>query len=81
MFSPIKCVSGKRAYEKEEDAEEALVQSRINSGDHGPRNIYLCNDCSHWHLTSKGIDHPVLAKRAKAIEIARTAAAMKKPGW
>ena len=31
MFSPIKCVSGKRAYEKEEDAEavQALFKPNI----------------------------------------------------
>ena len=81
MFSAIKCVTGKRAYEKEEDAEEALVQNRITNGDAGARNIYLCNDCLHWHLTSKGVDHPVLARRSREIEIARTAQSYNRRRW
>ena len=73
MFSPIKCVTGKRAYESQEAAEEALIQSRIQMGDQGAHNIYLCQDCVHWHLTSRGDLHPVIEKRQKEIELKRTA--------
>lgn len=72
MFSPVRCVSGKRAYEKQEDAEDALIRSRINSGEHGAKNIYLCDDCGHWHLTSKGPLSDLIDKYAREIQRART---------
>ncbi|MEM6643433.1 MAG: hypothetical protein AAF616_10670 [Bacteroidota bacterium] len=55
-----KCVSGKRCYETEMLAVEALIQHHIVNdykGITGPINIYQCLDCGMWHFTSKGEKH------------------------
>lgn len=57
------CVTGKRIYDSEQIALEALIDMRgknnyrINSG---PINVYQCDDCGLWHFTSKGAIHPSL---------------------
>lgn len=59
----MKCPSGKRAYFTREDAEEALIGSRINfnhKDTSGPINVYECRDCKEWHLTSRGPAHELL---------------------
>lgn len=57
------CGSGKRLFESEAIALEALIQNHIvntyNVGE-GPRNVYLCNECGSWHFTSKGETHSFL---------------------
>ena len=57
------CPSGKRLFENQAIAEEALLQNHIMN-DHrrggGPINVYLCNDCGSWHFTSKGIRNGLL---------------------
>lgn len=53
----MKCVSGKRAFENRQLAEEALIAARSNfvfRDDAGPVGVYQCDDCGAWHLTSKG---------------------------
>lgn len=51
------CVTGKRCYEDEAIAIEALIQHHVinnyESGE-GPINVYECQDCGNWHFTSKG---------------------------
>lgn len=68
-----RCTSGKRIYESESLAEEALIQNHIfnnyRAGE-GPRNFYPCEDCGYWHFTSKGEKHflfsdPDILKRIK----------------
>ena len=58
----MKCRSGKRAYQTEQEAEEALLGVRINfyHDASGPVNYYLCEDCGSYHLTSTGTTHPML---------------------
>ncbi|WP_258102874.1 hypothetical protein [Marinoscillum sp. MHG1-6] len=51
------CVSGKRIYETQSEAEEALVEAWINfnfNESSGPRAIYQCQDCDRFHFTSQG---------------------------
>jgi hypothetical protein len=53
----IKCVSSKKVYLTEEMAEAALIdaQIRFDYGHRtGPIAVYRCDDCGHYHLTSKG---------------------------
>ena len=53
----MKCVTGKVCYEEEEIAKEALISSHVRNAHRpgsGPINIYECDDCEQWHLTSKG---------------------------
>ncbi len=57
------CSSGKRKFETESLAIEALIQNHIVNnyrGNEGPVNVYQCPDCGSWHFTSKGEKHPLL---------------------
>jgi len=57
------CVTGKRCFEDESIALEALIQHHIINNypiDQGPKTIYQCSDCGAWHFTSKGEKHEVL---------------------
>jgi hypothetical protein len=70
----IKCVSGKKAYLTREHAEEALVGAHTRfdyAQGRGPVNVYTCEDCGYFHLTSKGPVNEVLAKRQKEGKIDR----------
>ena len=63
-----RCSSGKRTYETQEVAENVLVESWVRyeySGQTGPVSIYKCEDCGHYHLTSKG---PMNARLAEALK-------------
>ena len=54
------CITGKRCFDTEELAEEALIQNHIMNNykkRQGPINIYLCQHCNTWHFTSKGGSH------------------------
>ena len=56
-------MTGKRSYETEQEALEALVGARIGfdcGRGSGPVNCYQCHDCGDYHLTSKGAMHPLL---------------------
>ena len=59
----ISCVTGKRVFDDEDLAIEALIQHHtINNyrmGE-GPVSIFQCNDCGCWHFTSKGAVHASL---------------------
>lgn len=66
------CSSGKRAYKTFELAEEALIAAHINyqlGKGKGPIGVYLCEDCSLYHLTSQGTINPRLEKLIKDGEI------------
>lgn len=73
MFLSNHCITKKRSYQNKEDAENALVYSRISSGSSGARNIYLCDDCGYWHLTSRGELSEVVKSRQREIDLAREA--------
>lgn len=57
------CPSGKRSFDNQELAEEALIQNHIRNyhrTNGGPINIYSCRDCGVYHFTSKGEIHNLL---------------------
>lgn len=61
----IKCVSHKKTYPSLEIAEDALIEAHTHfeygrSG--GPVAVYQCEDCGLFHLTSKGVMNPRLAR-------------------
>ncbi|MGB3465267.1 MAG: hypothetical protein WBA74_08355 [Cyclobacteriaceae bacterium] len=59
----MNCSTGKRMYDTEDLAVEALIanRSRFHHGDNsGPINVYQCDDCGNWHFTSRGPEHPLL---------------------
>ncbi len=59
----MKCVTGKRSYDTESMAVDALVDIRGRNNyreESGPINVYQCDDCGQWHFTSKGTVHPLL---------------------
>ena len=47
------CVTKKVCFETKELAEEALINNRVRFNT-GPNNVYLCDDCGYYHLTSQG---------------------------
>jgi len=52
----MSCPSKKNQYVTNVLAETALIDIHINrnfSEDQGPQNIYQCQFCGDWHLTSK----------------------------
>gem|GEM_PF-204914 len=52
-----KCVSGKRLYPTEMVAEDVLIELWNKNDyprDHAPVNVYRCDDCGYYHLTSRG---------------------------
>lgn len=51
------CVSGKKMYATTELAEDVLIEAhtRFEYGPNGgPVAVYQCEDCGHFHLTSRG---------------------------
>ena len=51
------CPSHKNEYYSQVLAEEALIDLHARNNyatGEGPVNVYLCNACHHWHLTSTG---------------------------
>lgn len=61
------CITGKKSYSSESLAEDALIEARTRHGDekNGPVGVYRCEDCSQFHLTSKGVMNPRLAQYIK----------------
>ena len=50
------CSTGKNQYATRSLAENALIEIHINRNfppDQGPQNVYNCEICGDWHLTSK----------------------------
>ncbi|MGL4631616.1 MAG: hypothetical protein ACRCVT_10460 [Leadbetterella sp.] len=54
---------GKKSYQNEEIALDALVQNRILNVYSSAKTIYRCDECGLYHLTSKGEIHPILHKK------------------
>ena len=62
----MSCVTRKKGYYNENEAEEALIRSHINFV-RPAVNFYLCNDCNEYHLTSQGEIHLIL-KNAEVVK-------------
>jgi hypothetical protein len=59
------CPSRKKIFFTAEIAEDALIDARARydyAGGEGPINVYQCEDCGYFHLTSKGTINPRLAQ-------------------
>ena len=59
------CPSQKKMYPSESVAIDALIEARTHFEfklNQGPVAVYLCDDCSHYHLTSQGNMNARLAK-------------------
>lgn len=70
----IKCVTGKKAYQTQEIAEEALIGAHTRfdyAQGKGPVGVYRCEDCGYYHLTSKGPVNAMLAQHIKEGKIER----------
>ena len=53
----MSCPTGKYQYLSEGLAEDALIDQHVRkrfAPGQGPVNVYECDICGHWHLTSKG---------------------------
>ena len=51
------CITHKKMYVTRESAEDALIEARIQfeyAPGSGPVAVYQCDDCGHYHLSSKG---------------------------
>ena len=69
-----RCVSGKRMYVTREIAETVLLEAWARyefAPSSGPIAVYLCEDCSQYHLTSKGPMNEALAEALRAGKIGR----------
>jgi hypothetical protein len=61
----LTCRTGKRVYQTETIAEEALIDthSRHQYSGTGPIAIYQCEECGYYHFTSKGQMNKRLAQQ------------------
>jgi hypothetical protein len=63
-----RCPSGKRIFESESFAEEALIELWSKNeyvAESAPQAVYKCDDCGNFHLTSRG---PMNSKLQEAIK-------------
>jgi hypothetical protein len=70
----IKCVTGKKVYQREELAEEALIGAHTRfdyKTGQGPIAVYKCADCGQYHLTSRGPMNNKLQQQLNTGEINR----------
>jgi hypothetical protein len=68
------CSSNKKMYLTEAVAIDALIEAHTQfdfKPNQGPVTIYLCDDCGHYHLTSKGAMNPTLASYIKEGKLKR----------
>ncbi|MFT5513196.1 MAG: hypothetical protein ACI8SE_001598 [Bacteroidia bacterium] len=56
----MSCPSKKKEHTTIGAAEGALIDARIRFVGNSAVNVYECEDCGNWHLTSKGETHPKL---------------------
>ena len=52
----MSCSTGKYQYISKALAEDALIDQHIYKGflpHEGPQDVYECDRCGYWHLTSK----------------------------
>ena len=65
----VNCSSGKKYYDAESQAIEALLfvwsQNSFREGE-GPVTVYCCDECGGFHLTSKGEMHEKLKELLKS---------------
>ncbi|MBI1766841.1 MAG: hypothetical protein HY015_03090 [Bacteroidetes bacterium] len=61
----LKCRTGKRVYQTESLAEDALIDahSRNQYASTGPLAVYQCEECAYYHFTSKGPMNKRLAEQ------------------
>jgi hypothetical protein len=61
----LTCSTGKRVYQTESLAEEALIDShsRTQYSGSGPVAVYHCEECGYFHFTSKGPMNKRLAEQ------------------
>ena len=61
----LTCRTGKRVYQTESLAEEALIDahSRNQFAGTGPIAVYHCEECGYYHFTSKGPINKRLAEQ------------------
>ena len=61
----LTCPTGKRVYQTEALAEDALIDahSRTNYAGTGPVAVYQCEECGYYHFTSKGKMNERLAQQ------------------
>jgi hypothetical protein len=67
----------KRSYAYENLALDALISARINFVGNSASNIYQCENCGNWHLTSSGPLHPKLLKALSDGEISKAQTALR----
>lgn len=63
-----RCASQKKMYSSESIAVDALIEAWIHfefKPNQGPVAVYLCTDCSQYHLTSQGNMNATLAQYVK----------------
>ena len=77
----MKCSSGKYQYMSQDLAETALIDQHIYKGflpHEGPQNVYECQICGYWHLTSKASEqNPRLTEMIESGEMKRKQEASK----
>lgn len=77
----MKCSTGKYQYMSQDLAETALIDQHIYKGflpHEGPQNVYECQNCGYWHLTSKATEqNPRLAEMIASGEMKRKQEASK----
>jgi hypothetical protein len=51
-----RCISGKKMFDSQQLAEDMLIElwtrNEYSTG-HAPIAVYKCEDCGHYHLTSR----------------------------
>lgn len=59
------CSTHKKCYPSIEVAEDVLIEAHTTfnySNNSGPQSVYKCDDCGHFHLTSRGPMNEKLSK-------------------
>lgn len=61
----LKCTTGKRVYQTEILAEDALIDAHSHNAyaGTGPVAVYQCEECGYYHFTSKGKMNEKLAQQ------------------
>jgi molybdenum cofactor biosynthesis enzyme MoaA len=54
------CSTGKKGFSTQPMAVEALLHTHVHYVASKTVNVYQCELCNQWHLTSKGELHPEL---------------------
>ncbi len=68
------CITQKKMFDTKEMAEDVLLKTRSKfdyTTGNGPVNVYKCDDCGYFHLTSKGPMNERLSKYIADGKLAR----------